>query len=873
MHAAAVSKWTRTPDDLLLKEWLCVTLEHDVIMPCKDKAPLFKHRDVAWTWKSYDSYMRSYNRSFRLLLRHLKESTGILLHDMCVVDVDDAQMASDLEQRFPVLTSVPAERTTRGMHYFFLRSERCDRHGHYDGHAQVTKGIDFKTRCRSGTRGFVEVAPSTGKSWLRAPWTVPIIPIPDDLLCAVSVPTHMEATATFRFIRPRDDDNDNNNNNVMTYKNMFLAHCATLAPFLEDESAVFDINVRALAHISPSAELMDDMFAQLHLVMRRPLLVAAANDKPYSSNRSFVAPHRQQQLVRGTSTTFEYMMRMYCLADFLGLPQRMIRKLDPTHPSCPYVAMADLARASLPWAKAVYDVNDVDDRGGNNAAATAVRLLEEIDDTARSTTVYTPIDMCGVNPGAWLMAGRNNPTSRHAMGGQCGKAVLRSAVETEQEIPPQVRELMRRFPGQLVLAGGAALGAMCKLPSPGTDYDLFLVGDGVTDACAYDILRAFLQMVDSVVSVSVRSVTAVISRGDDDVNNGDDYYVAHAHAATPKDNHHNHHHSCSSTVVIQLITHVFQDVQELLGSFDIDACKIALLYDNNNNNNNDEDDDNDDAPPSPLLLLRAFALPEWRHSVSHMAIRVDYTRWSKNSVWRTWKYYNKGFEVFVPGLDRGAFDGGVYKDFYAQGMGSQCSVIDDGLKALMHTEAQILWKLEHLEKTARGGGSSSSKSSRVPRSVVENVVFHCTQHDSYQNRLAEMIFGGYESSISAALTTHAQTLACIMATFARTCMDMIRRMSANHVLTKRAAQVDWLNTAAAAAALATQSCETVMMLSDTDLEVRGGVRWTRKDTHDSNNCYGCTFANTRSPRLASLYDLTLYSSRRKDFQMTPYDAS
>ena len=47
---------------------------------------------------------------------------GLLLYDMCVVDVDTKEKAAELEQRFPELRKAPAVSTARGMHYYFARS-------------------------------------------------------------------------------------------------------------------------------------------------------------------------------------------------------------------------------------------------------------------------------------------------------------------------------------------------------------------------------------------------------------------------------------------------------------------------------------------------------------------------------------------------------------------------------------------------------------------------------------------------------------------------------------------------------------------------------------------------------------------------------
>lgn len=74
-----------------------------------------------------------------------------------------------------------------------------DAEGYFDGHAQREKGVDLKTISRNGTGGFVVVAPSTGKSWVRPLWAAPILPMPEGLLEAVATPLHMTADVLLSF--------------------------------------------------------------------------------------------------------------------------------------------------------------------------------------------------------------------------------------------------------------------------------------------------------------------------------------------------------------------------------------------------------------------------------------------------------------------------------------------------------------------------------------------------------------------------------------------------------------------------------------------------------------------------------------------------
>lgn len=166
----------------------------DVLVPVggeTGKSPIVKHAmPASWTAFESERWRRSHPRHTEY---------AILASTLCVIDVDSEAVAHALQERFPILASVPCERTRKGMHYFFKRSTLADEDGYYDARAPVCPGIDFKSRTARRSRGVVVVAPSTGKSWIRAPWDceggIPIIP--DDLLQAVATARHPARDLTF----------------------------------------------------------------------------------------------------------------------------------------------------------------------------------------------------------------------------------------------------------------------------------------------------------------------------------------------------------------------------------------------------------------------------------------------------------------------------------------------------------------------------------------------------------------------------------------------------------------------------------------------------------------------------------------------------
>ena len=112
-----------------------------------------KYGGGVWTWGSFDDFREKNSPD--------SNDWSIGLQDLCVVDVDDRELAVDLEARFPLLRTAPCERTRRGFHYFFRRSSLANMGCFYDGCGQVTPHLDFKSVCSTGTPGIIVVAPST----------------------------------------------------------------------------------------------------------------------------------------------------------------------------------------------------------------------------------------------------------------------------------------------------------------------------------------------------------------------------------------------------------------------------------------------------------------------------------------------------------------------------------------------------------------------------------------------------------------------------------------------------------------------------------------------------------------------------------------
>lgn len=189
-------------------------------IPKGQKHPAFPYSDNKWTWNKFYNYKKKAN-----------DNIAILLCDICVIDIDSKELASEFEDRFPVLKTCPCESTTKGRHYFFSRTTKTDKYGYYDQRSGRVPLIDFKTVCSTGNPGVIVVTPSEGKTWIRAPWTLgDVLPnIPDDLLDAVAHPVYTAAnTPTIRLTFEQTGD-------TYTTQSRYLYKFEVIRQFLPNE--------------------------------------------------------------------------------------------------------------------------------------------------------------------------------------------------------------------------------------------------------------------------------------------------------------------------------------------------------------------------------------------------------------------------------------------------------------------------------------------------------------------------------------------------------------------------------------------------------------------------------------------------------------
>jgi Bifunctional DNA primase/polymerase, N-terminal len=559
-----------------LDAWLARCYPRDVPMPVVDKRPLFPFANGAWTralWRKYRlEKLESVALSFRMGDPIAHHDVAIMLCDLCVLDVDSAEVAAALEAQWPVLLTVPREKTARGMHYFFVRSALCDSGGFFDSRAPVLPMVDFKTRHATGTPGVIVVAPSRDKKWILPPWKKAPAAIPADLLHAVAAP---------RSLRGLDDDSGGGMEmDVRGEVNLvFEKEAAADAPCC---SCLFDRRSLCLA-FGTLRMLLADFGGADELPIGR-------GDAASVSALLFLSRHGE--LPRDwwlPAPRDEAAFRdLTDLADFLGCNRRVMhylrvgaryrRVLAGAHPGmleAAVVEAADPEGAAVRWPfDAKHHLHMRHALGRWSPEHTVM--------DGKSLVVRTRL----VRPFGYV---RQIDRSRLSLPGT-------------YDLPTDVFEALTLGAGRLMLAGGGALfhvlgGDGVKSPM---DYDLFVYGEKSVDAAneLVDRILAALQLRS--VTVTNNTVTLVTRAG----------------------------------VVIQIVLRLYSTPVHVLRTFDVQACKVAilLLHDQPQQQQSDR--------------LEVLVLPSWCASVSHSrTVWVDPMCTSPSYPFRLVKYWWKGFSL------------------------------------------------------------------------------------------------------------------------------------------------------------------------------------------------------------------------------------
>ncbi len=303
----------------MLLHWLCTELPEESIMPSDKKCPLRPFKEPgAW---SVGRFCTEFRRG--PLLKWGARTPpfteiGILVKRLAVVDVDDPQVARDLEEQFPIMRTVPCVRTSRGMHYYFLRSAACDDNDFYNQHGQAMRKVDFKTVHSNGTPAFVVCPPSPGKEWVNAPWgpTTALIAIPDELLFKVAVPSTREILAglsgkTLRFVSHPGQET------LLQFgaddpQATWAAKCRTVAPMMKDGETEYPL-------MSEDAGRLAALFG---------ILCSRAHCSPsYGDDGLALSEWCGEEGLEGLRSIRR-------LADYLGLPDAVLALLDDGCVAC-----------------------------------------------------------------------------------------------------------------------------------------------------------------------------------------------------------------------------------------------------------------------------------------------------------------------------------------------------------------------------------------------------------------------------------------------------------------------------------------------------------------------------------------------------------
>lgn len=397
----------------LLKQFLTHNHSDDLLMPVKKttKQPEFPHKNKTWDWEKYAKCKME------------SKDVCVLLHNLCVVDVDDLETANALENDFPMLKLAPCETTKRGKHYWFIRPIIADDLGYFDGANQRRQKVDFKSVCSTGTSGIVVVAPSDNKTWVRPLWNTPLIDMPFELLDAIALPKNAVTNLHLIF---------DNSEELLVTRCHWVPLMTYFEPFLSEEDRMsFDI-------------------------------IPVPCDKSIFVELLHVLNHNKLSKRHPTTELFNDMIS---LADKLGLSKDSYRRLLCGIPR----TQLDMHNACPSWW-----LTYVDEHEWRMAGALDNDILINVTSDLAIGLEFERL-VSSYDRESWLFPQIKNYQEERSL-------VDDPVGATKSQLPSIVLELLQMYTGNLVLAGGSVLGTVGRHVQPGSDYDLFIVGMDETQA-------------------------------------------------------------------------------------------------------------------------------------------------------------------------------------------------------------------------------------------------------------------------------------------------------------------------------------------------------------------------------------------------------
>lgn len=173
------------------------------------KAPLYAHKDLT-TAQLWDKW---FTVGIQAICREPTHGLALILReDFIVIDIDDVEIGDQLEDLCEAFKLTPKQRTKKGVHYFFKRTQEADDAEIYDlvrgllYEDGTERPIDIKTkRPNNKEAGIISVYPSINKTWERDILTTPLQDLP-----SVFIKFYNETKAKTT-PRKRSDSNDEDN--------------------------------------------------------------------------------------------------------------------------------------------------------------------------------------------------------------------------------------------------------------------------------------------------------------------------------------------------------------------------------------------------------------------------------------------------------------------------------------------------------------------------------------------------------------------------------------------------------------------------------------------------------------------------------------